>query len=81
MESVSNLTRVSGLTVNSPQAYRFFGVLCVLAVLAGYMLSISALRSAVRGRQSQSERLQMTLQPTWLLEVGARLVQRSTPLV
>jgi len=81
MNGVTNSTQVSGLTVNSPQAYRFFGVLCVLAVLAGYMLSISALRSAVRGRQSQSERLRMTQQPTWLLEVGARLVQRSMPSV
>jgi len=78
MASLSNLTQVSGLTVNSPPVYRFFGGLCVLALLVACMHFISALRSGARGQRLLSERRLTMRPPTWLLEVGARLVQHST---
>jgi len=56
MSGLTNLTQVSGLTVNYPRAVVTFGVLLLLMGAVVYMHSISALSRVVSGSLSRRDK-------------------------
>ena len=73
MNGLTNLTQVSGLTVNYPRAVVTFGVLLLLTGAVVYMHSISALSRVVSGSLLRRDRQRRTNTQWSRSEVGAPL--------